>query len=79
MKVNFEIDWENFEDRREVQNILISSSYKSVLADLDNYLRGIIKYDSGESENTPHLDAYQAVRTRLWELCTDEKVDPHGE
>jgi len=48
--------------------------YRSVLCDIDNFLRSKLKYEDlspGEDE------AYEKTRTELWNLINEHNIDIH--
>lgn len=59
LEFNLPEDTEEFSDAQKGTKAFI------VIEELDNYLRGIIKY-SELSED--HSDIYESVRKKLWEL-----------
>ena len=78
MKINFEIDWDNPDDRRSLSEILKGPSYRSIVADMAIFLRAKNKYES-DSHHEKAIEAYELAKEELWGLCKCENVDPFEE
>jgi hypothetical protein len=60
------------EETEEFETASNGWKYKSVLCDLDNFLRGKLKYDN---TLTPEQDeAYDKVRTELWNILNEDNL-----
>lgn len=57
------------EDKEELDITMKASHYFCALEDLDNFLRGKIKYGEQSEEITA---IYQEVRDKLWSFRNDE-------
>ncbi len=60
------------EENEEFDSAKNGGLYKSVLWELDQYLRGRLKY---ETLPDPIHDALQLTRDKLWELVKDDNLD----
>lgn len=61
------------EEQTEFELAVNASKYHSVLWDLDQYLRGIVKYNS-DVEQLSKADTCEIVRDYLHELMNDNGV-----
>lgn len=61
------------EERDEFMDSIKAGDMKSMLSDLDEWLRQTIKYNS-ENESEEAVDTYQKVRDKLHELKLDWEV-----
>lgn len=66
------LDLEQEEDRDKLNFMLRGWMYRSVLWDLDQHLRAMIKYQDLTEEQ---YNALQGVRDKLWELINEEGID----
>jgi hypothetical protein len=58
------------EDREEFEHAIKAIQYLSIIDEMDNYLRGKIKY--GELPEAQE-NIYQEIRDKLWELKNEYK------
>ena len=58
------------EEQSEFNSALKGGNFKSVLWELDQWLRGKLKYPAEDAPQVV-LDAYQEMRTKLNELAAD--------
>lgn len=62
------------EDQDDFDTATNGWKYRSVLCDIDNFLRSKLKYE----ELPPGEDiAFEKARTELWNLVNEHKVDIH--
>lgn len=62
------------EEQDEFETANNGWKYRSILCDIDNFLRSKLKYE----ELSPGEDgAYDKTRTELWNLINEHKVDIH--
>lgn len=61
------------EEEHEHSLAIKSTDLHCVIHALDQELRSVIKYSSGLDQSA--LDAYQAIRTKLWELINEYGVE----
>ena len=62
------------EDQDDFDTATSGWKYRSVLCDIDNFLRSKLKYE----ELPPGEDnAYEKARTELWSLINEHNVDIH--
>lgn len=62
------------EDQYEYDTANNASKYRSVLWDLDQYLRDKVKYPA-EDYDSVEIDTYDKVRTELWNLLNEHNID----
>lgn len=60
------------EEQFEYDEATKARSYSRTIEDLDNYLRGKIKYDDTLTDE--QYDVYQEIRSKLWELKNENAV-----
>jgi hypothetical protein len=58
------------EEKEDFELAQKGGHYLSIIEDLDDFLRAIIKYN--QTFNDEQIAVYEAVRTKLWELRNDE-------
>ena len=62
------------EEQDEFETANNGWKYRSILCDIDNFLRSKLKY----GELSPGEDgAYDKTRTELWNLINEHKIDIH--
>ena len=71
MKYTLVIKADELEERDELCQMIKVGSYSSALQDLDNYLRGRLKY---EELTEPVDEALQLVRDKLHEICGEHDI-----
>ena len=69
MKRSYTIELEDGDTTFEITLALNAGKWRSVCWDLDQWLRGKIKYEDVESMPT------QELRDKLWELLRDEDLN----
>lgn len=72
MKATLEFDI--LEERSELEQALNGWRYSLALWELDQYLRGIVKYGNKDMEGMSYSDTAQAIRERLSELMEENKI-----
>lgn len=73
MKITFHLDSDDsFDNRREAKLLLESGAWKGVVEDMDNFLRGKLKYEDLDASTA---QAYQAARDELWSLVKGSDLD----
>lgn len=72
MKAILEFDLDNSEDASSFDIILEARKYQTVLWDIDQWLRGEIKYKNDLSEDV--RDAYQGVRDKIYEMIAESDI-----
>jgi len=63
------IEYDTVEEAEDIQNALNGYKWKLVMWDLDQMLRGYVKYDDNLSEDK--YDAYDKVRELIRETLAD--------
>ncbi len=61
------------EEQLEFEQAVNASKYSSVLWDLDQYLRGQVKYPA-EKTHEEFIDAMAKVRDELWKLLDEHNI-----
>lgn len=61
------------EEQEEFNMVSKAVSYSIALSDMDNYLRGKIKYGSEEMTEEAYA-IYEEIRKQLWEIMNDNDV-----
>lgn len=69
MKKTFTVSTSEPCEYSTIENYVNAEKYLGVLQELDNWLRGKIKYEDREE--------LQEARTQLWELLKEEGIDIH--
>lgn len=67
-KLIFNLPEENY----EFELACNGGKYKSILCELDNFLRSKLKY---EDISDVEYEIYENTRTRLWDLINEENLD----
>jgi len=68
------LDFSIPEDQDDFDTAVNGWKYRSVLCEIDNFLRSKLKYEEllpGEG------GAYDKTRTELWDLINEHKIDIH--
>lgn len=66
------LNLEQEEDRDKLNFMVRGWMYRSVLWDMDQYLRARLKY---EELSEKEYEALQQARDKLWELINEEGID----
>jgi hypothetical protein len=61
------------EEELELQCAIRGADWKHTLNELDEYLRGIIKY--GDDKTTEQMAVYEEIREKLWALVRENNLD----
>jgi hypothetical protein len=62
------------EDQDDFDTATNGWKYRSVIDDIDGFLRNKLKYDNLTQEQ---YDAYDKVRTELWNFINEHNIDIH--
>lgn len=73
MQATLTFDLSTEDGRAEHADALNGSRFKSILWELDNHLRSVVKYDDKRSQK--EIEVYEEVRAKLWELLNEEGLD----
>jgi hypothetical protein len=70
------LEFELPEETSQLEIAINASEYRGLIMEMDQWLRGIIKY-SGDGISETELTIYSQVREKLFELIKDRDLQAH--